>query len=105
MIKFTFLKKREPKRFDYYPRYYDPDKEDLENRIARIHAELDLDKEDANIRREIKFRKSASENWMSTGFQRQARMANIRLIIILVAIILLFGVIYNNIEAFIDKLV
>jgi hypothetical protein len=32
MLKFSFLKTQKPKQFEYKPRYYDPEKEALEQR-------------------------------------------------------------------------
>ncbi|MDR1897581.1 MAG: hypothetical protein LBR10_12405 [Prevotellaceae bacterium] len=39
-LKFSFIKIRQPKRFEYVPRIWDPDKEDRENRLKRIREEL-----------------------------------------------------------------
>ena len=104
MLKFTFFKTREPKRYDYYPRYYDPDKEDLENRIKRAKAELGIKDDEGNtIRQEIKFKKTVDDNWRQ-GMVRQSHFsANVRLVVILIALCGLFYYIYSKLDMLIAK--
>jgi hypothetical protein len=53
-MKIPLLSKRvQHKRFNYEPRYYDPVKEDIANRTARISAELGFERA-ANRRENIK---------------------------------------------------
>ncbi len=105
MIKMTFFKKREPKRYDYYPRYYDADKEDLEKRIKNAKAEMGIqsDEDGEDVRREITFRKQAAANWGDSSYSRQARIANLRLILILGGIGVLFFFIYSKVDFLIAK--
>ena len=39
MMRFSLFKATQPKGFDFKPRYYDPEKEEFEQRIAAIKAE------------------------------------------------------------------
>ena len=107
MIRFTFFKKREPKRFDYLPRHHDPDKEDLERRIRNAKAELGIaDDSGEKIRREINFREQASQNWGYGGDNRKASIAaNLRLIAILFALAALFYYIYSRIDGLVEKMI
>ncbi len=105
MIKMPFFKKREPRRYDYYPRYYDADKEDLEKRIRNAKAEMGIktDEEGENVRREISFRKQAVSSWGDGSYSKQARIANLRLILILGGIGVLFFFIYSKVDFLIAK--
>ncbi|NJL12174.1 MAG: hypothetical protein HC913_03655 [Microscillaceae bacterium] len=42
---FSILKTSRNRQFDYQPRYYDPAKEDLQNRVKEIEARLKAEKE------------------------------------------------------------
>ena len=37
---FGFGKRPKPRKFDFIPRYYDPDKEELESRLAQYKDEM-----------------------------------------------------------------
>lgn len=59
MAIFSFFKKPKHQRFDYKPRFYDPDKEDLRSRLAQYR-----DDPDGTV---------DMKNRISSGFKRKAR--------------------------------
>lgn len=80
--------RNEPRRFSYSPRVYDENKERLEKRKKEIEAELKFEKK---LQSDEKLKQSLHEqdNYLRFQRRRQARQSNLRLIIILAA--LLFG--------------
>ncbi len=76
----TFFQTKNPRRFHFLPRYYDPEKEALEQRIAMIEQELGLRKGEAYVPR-------IRKGQMMSHFKRKSRLrersSNLTLIIIL----------------------
>jgi hypothetical protein len=64
MLRLSPFKTRKPKSFQYQPRFFDPDKEALQDRIARIKAESEGSISDRDVRMRDAFaqrkRKAAS---------------------------------------------
>lgn len=83
-----FIKLPRHKQFNYSPRYWDPEKEEREDRIRRIKAEMGIEvTRDSGNRTTIKrgsFRQ-ASKN----AKVRATRNSNIRLVIILAVLLIL----------------
>jgi len=104
MVKFTFLKTRQPKQYDYYPRYYDEDKEDLEKRVKLAKAQVERERSESEIEREIKFKKNVSQSWKDTSMRQQVFKTNLRLILILAGVCVLFYYIYGKIDVFLENL-
>lgn len=79
----SFFKTYKPKEFNYIPRYYDPRKEELEERIRRIEREMGDDKVEA-------YRPTIRRGQMRNYFRRRERKvqkrSNLRLIIILLVL-------------------
>lgn len=83
-----FMKVNRNKRFDYTPRYYDERKERL-NKLINTYkqSEDELDTSSAEYRAKIKQR--IEQNWeLNSATSTQSRAANIRLILILGALLL-----------------
>lgn len=85
------------KRFDFVPRYYNPEKEALEEKIRQAKIENGL-LDDGSIRREIKFKAETSNKWGNSEFKSQSMRANIRLIIILFLVIAAFYYIFVGLD-------
>jgi hypothetical protein len=86
-----FFKTRKNKQFTYLPRFYNQQKEELEERIRNIESEIKGEKKDlfrSHIRRGV-FRQTRQ------GRVRQSRNAFLRLAIILLVLFLLIFVLYN----------
>jgi hypothetical protein len=82
----SFFRIREPRRFNYQPRYYDEQKEDLEQRIRQIEQEMGVDHGEAYI---PKIRKGQMGNLYRRRRKKLQRQSNIRLAIIFIFLILI----------------
>jgi len=87
-----FFKVNEPKRFNYQPLYWDPEKEEREERVRRIKAELG---------QEISFTKKSSaitrgsfRQYSSKSRRKAGKESNIRLVIIAAALLLLAYILF-----------
>ena len=88
-----FFKLHRPKRFEYNPIYWDPEKEEREERIRRIKQEMGMEEEGATIQRSSIKRGSFRQYKRKTKV-RASRSSNIRLIIILAVLFLLSYLIF-----------
>ena len=82
-----FIKLPGHKRFNYSPRYWDPEKEEREERIRRIKAEMGYEVPSDPNRSTIKrgsFRQARQQAKI-----RSTRSSNIRLVIILAVLLML----------------
>jgi hypothetical protein len=80
-----FFHTPKPKAFNVDPRYWDPKREERENRERRIKAELGIKDEGDNYRPYIskgEFRKGMSQGKWSANAQR--RRSNTRLLVLIV---------------------
>lgn len=83
-----------PNRFDYKPRYYDPAKEELNKRLARIknsQGAMDHDVIKERISMGFKYRTGRGE-----AYRNESRKSNIRVVIILVALLTLSMLLINS---------
>jgi len=82
-----FIKITGHKQFNYSPRYWDPEKEEREERIRRIKQEMGIDMPSDPNRTTIRrgsFRQAAQKTKV-----KATRSSNIRLLIILAVLLLL----------------
>lgn len=80
-----FIKVNRNKRYNYTPRYYDERKERLETLASKYREEKD-EADTATYRAQIKQR--IEQSWdMNASSANAARSANVRLLIILVALL------------------
>ena len=95
-----FIKVNRHKRYDYTPRYYDERKERLETLKKRYQEdENDVDVSSAEYRASIKQR--IEQSWeMNSAQSSHARSANVRLIIILAALLLITYFILGYVDIF-----
>jgi hypothetical protein len=80
-----FIKLPRPSQFNYSPRYWDPEKEEREDRIRRIKAEMGIDIPSDPTRTTItrgSFRQSKQRTKV-----KATRSSNIRLLVILAALL------------------
>ncbi len=99
MALFSFYKVRKPRQFDHKPIYWDPRKEELQDRERKIRRELGMEKMDENYKPQIKgkfvegtkhLRKSVER-----GDDRRSReYKSIRLIIALVALAVILWILF-----------
>jgi uncharacterized membrane protein (DUF106 family) len=89
MALFGFLKPPKPVGFDYKPRFYDPKKEEFQERLRKAHELAGDDPEalKARIRRNLQRKSSYLAN--SQLRQRQVMKSNLRLLVIIIVLIAL----------------
>jgi hypothetical protein len=92
-----FKMPKEYRRFEFTPRYYDARKEALDKKIAQYEA-INNPEAASAYRREISFRANAGDRWKSTDFKAQTMRSNIRLLIILGAILFVFYLLFNGLD-------
>lgn len=85
------------KRFEYVPRYYNPEKEELERKIARAKAEAALNGSRDNGR-EIEFRSKFEGKWGGSEVKSAAIRSNIRLLVIFAILIIVFYYIFIGLD-------
>ena len=94
-----FIKVNRHKKYNYSPRYYDERKERLERLIEKYEEKEDVDKQSAEYRARMKQR--IEQSWeMNSASASSARSANVRLIIILAALLLLTYFILDYVDIF-----
>ncbi|MEX1003328.1 MAG: hypothetical protein WDZ35_14510 [Crocinitomicaceae bacterium] len=89
------------RRFEYIPRYYDPQKEQLEKKVKAAEA---TSKGDKDYRREISFRQHTADKWGNTEFKSQAMRSNVRLIIIFIIVLIAVYFLYQMLDGIVPFL-
>ena len=90
MALIRFFKPPPHQRYVYKPRFWDPDKEGLRERVDWASGEKKGDAEIMKSRITDHFARRASRGSVDTGFrQRQVARSNVRLILVLAVIIVL----------------
>ena len=82
----SFFKINKNRRFNFTPRYYDPQKENLEKRIRSIEQEMGV-KEGEAYRPSL--RKGQMTNYFNRKRDKAQKQSNIRLIIIFIVLFLI----------------
>lgn len=82
-----FIKLPGHKRFEYTPRYWDPEKEEREVRIRQIHAEMGINMGSGPNRTTIK--RGSFRAAQQKAKVRATRGSNIRLVVILAVLLLI----------------
>jgi hypothetical protein len=96
----NFGKKIKHRRFDYIPRYYDPDKEELESRLRRYKRTEGSDAELSKARIRGGFRRKYSN---ANEYARQSRRRSN--MVLLATIILLLLLSYIFISEYLPKII
>lgn len=98
--KIKLVKLPKHRQFDFTPRYYDERKERLQKREEEIAKELGLEGTE-NKRREINFRAKLNVKGGMAGHRRKANsQSNMRLIIILVALVAVAYYLIRSLDVF-----
>lgn len=83
MAGFRFFKTPKPQRFEYKPRFYDPEKEELMDRIRSAEQEEDYSAENVKSRISGGFRRKTGGYATDRQFRsQQVKRSNFRLLII-----------------------
>ena len=100
LFKSGFFKTASYQRFKIVPRYYDPVKEDIEQRTERIKAEMGLSEKQIDIGYRSQIAGSFKKNSKHAPKQGGYSVAVIRLIIMFVLVMLMGGFIYIGPDIF-----
>ena len=87
-----FFKLQKPKRFEYNPIYWDPEKEERDDRINRIRQEMGIDIEGGTVKTSLT--RGSFRQYKRKTKVRASRSSNIRLVIILAVLFLLAYLIF-----------
>lgn len=99
MALFSFYNQRKPRQYQHKPIYWDPRKEDLEDRERKIRRELGVEKVDENYKPQIKGKFSENTKHLRKSLEkgddyRSRKYKNIRLAIMLVALAFVFWILF-----------
>ena len=89
---FNIFRAPKPQRYNYIPRFYDPDKEDLDNRLKQIEdRKKHTDVESVKSRLESGFMRRSGGYAPDAGRMRSGstKRSNMRLILVLAVLIVL----------------
>ncbi len=95
---FRIFRTKDPDTFEYKPRYYDPDKEERQERNRRIEQEVKASEEAEERIRKEDLRERIQGAWRGE-YARQTQMANMRLLVILVMLCLICYIIFAYLGA------
>ncbi|MCC7332070.1 MAG: hypothetical protein IT232_05605 [Flavobacteriales bacterium] len=84
----SFFKTKKPHQFYYEPRYYNEQKEKMNERYDRISKEIKFEREGKNSG---SYQTSLHHNWLSNNRKSKTRSANTR---VLLYFIVLIGLVY-----------
>lgn len=94
-----FMKVNSHKKYGYVPRYYDERKERLKAMISQYEDDGQFEQDSAEYRARMKQR--MERNWnLNTEHSTQSRASNVRLIVILVALITVTYFIFDYVDMF-----
>mgnify|MGYP000421397754 CR=1 FL=1 len=99
-----FTKINRHRSFDYTPMYYNPEKEDLDNRVKAIKAQMEENSESSDADREARLRAQFKQNSSSLSYKSKNMSSTIRMIIILGLVLYLGYVVFSNLDGFMAKL-
>lgn len=97
MALFGMGKRPRHKSFDYVPRFYDKDKEELQSRLGKYKPENQGDTEAVKTRLRGGFKKTMGSTYESDMFKKSVRRSNRMVLIVtfvLIAIVLYFLLAY-----------
>lgn len=98
-MRITFFKIPQHRKFQYDPIYYNPEKEEREERVRRIKQEMGVEVEEQSDERAYKERiRGGMRRRIKSHFEvgrSERKKSNIRLIIILVLLMIIFYYLLN----------
>jgi hypothetical protein len=102
-MKIVFFRRPKPKKFDYRPRYWDPEAEEFEKR----KRQLDGDGEDKRTNREIQddLKQQINQRWRRSHAPEDVGRSNNWMKIFIYALIIFMGIWFIFFTGFINNLV
>lgn len=98
MSLFGFGKRPKHRSFDYVPRYYDAEKEDLQNRLSTYDPDSGDDVGNVKLRLKGSFKKPIGKTYETDAYKAALKRSN--RIVLVVALILILCTIYFLMEYF-----
>lgn len=98
-MRFTFIKIPNHRKFNYNPIYYDPEKEDREARQREIRQEMGMPVDEEKGRGYTERIRGGMRRRIKSHFEvsrKERKKSNLRLIIILMALMALFYYLLNS---------
>jgi hypothetical protein len=80
----SFFPSRRPKIFNYIPRYWDPEKEEREQRIREIEKEMGMHEGEAYV---PTIRKGQMRSYFHRKSTKRERASNIRVLILIILLV------------------
>ena len=106
MFKFTFVKTPKPRQFYHRPIYWNPEKEEHDERVERVRNELGQRDETEPYKPSIKrgsFRRGRWEQPDETpDMHTERRRSNVRLFVIVLVLLALAAVLYLTSSAYLS---
>ena len=102
-MKFVFFKRPTYKRFQYKPRYWDPEAEALEKRRRELEGYSGNDRSDEEVREDLKNRMEL--HWRRRHTSDDAGKSNKWMKIFIYALIIFLGIYFIFFTGFINNLV
>jgi hypothetical protein len=99
-----FSKINRHRNFDYTPMYYNPEKEDLDNRVKAIKEEMGEKSESSDVDREARLRAQFKQNSNTLSYKSKNMSSTIRMMIILGLVLYLGYIVFTNLDGFMAKL-
>lgn len=97
-----FMKVNRHRKFNFKPRFYDERKE----RIEKLKEAYSDNSNSTPEERELQLRERIQTNWKANkSYSNKTRASNLRLIIILAALILVAYLILGNVDLFTSKVI
>ena len=96
----SLMKKAKYQRFEVIPRYYDPIKEDIENRTSRIKAELGLTEDDTDLGYSSQISGSFRKNMKHATGNGMGQTMMLRLVIMIALVMFAGGFVYIGSDIF-----
>ncbi|MEM8527678.1 MAG: hypothetical protein AAGG68_23755 [Bacteroidota bacterium] len=97
MAGFRFFKTPKPQRFDYKPRFYEPEKEELMERVRSAEQQEEYDPENIKSRISGGFRRKTGGYATDRQFRsQQVKRSNIRLLMIIGFLIFIGYVLFSS---------
>jgi hypothetical protein len=101
MLKFSFFKNKQPKGFQFKPRYYNAEKEALEARIRAAQLEADSENNSSSATFDSEVMRLRMRKQWGTSSEQANRQSNIRIMWIAALLALAFYVfLYTDFDKF-----
>lgn len=102
-MKFVFFKTVKPKGFNYKPRYWDPEAEELELRKKQLDGKADNDKTAEEIKEDMKMQMES--RWRRKHMPENTGKSNKWMKLFIYAIVIFFSIYFIFFTGFINNMV